>query len=75
MPRLTHCPETGKSLDGINIRNHAENLWPHRALDKNNPLCAQAIERKAQLLAEADARDLDTRKSTKAGAAAPTTQA
>jgi hypothetical protein len=60
--RLTHCPETGKSLDGINIRNHAEHLWPARGLNSNDPKCAEAIKRKAALMAEADARDLDARK-------------
>lgn len=62
MPRLTHCPETGKSLNGINIRNHAENLWPSRGLNVNDPKCALAIERKNALLEEAKLRDLDKRK-------------
>lgn len=64
MARLTHCPETGKSLDGINLRNYAENNWPSRSLNPNDPRCAEAIKRKAMILEEAAARELDMRKQT-----------
>lgn len=59
--RLTHCPETGKSLDGINLRNYAENNWPSRGLNPNDPRCAEAIKRKNLILEEANLRELDAR--------------
>lgn len=61
MPRLNTCPETGVSLKGRDLRAHAENLWPHNALNSNDPKCAEAIRRKALVLEEADLRDLDAK--------------
>jgi hypothetical protein len=61
--RLTHCPETGKSLDGIKLRAYAENNWPAAALNANDPRCAEAIKRKKMILHEADLRDLDAKKA------------
>lgn len=55
------CPETGKDLTGINLRKYAENLWPARALDNNDPRCAEAIRRKKIVLAEADRQDMAAR--------------
>lgn len=55
--RLTHCPETGKSLDGVNIRKHVQTLWPH--LDATDSRFEEARRRKAKLLAEAELREAE----------------
>ena len=36
---LTHCPETGRSLEGLDIAAHAANLWPHSL-----PLGSMSVE-------------------------------
>ena len=61
-PRLTHCPETGISLEGRKLRTYAENMWPAKALDVNNPHCAEAIRRKALVMEEAELRDMDDKR-------------
>jgi len=55
--RLTHCPETGRNLDGVDIRAHVDNLWP--ALDARDPRFVEARRRRDLLLAEAARRDAD----------------
>jgi hypothetical protein len=44
---LTHCPETGVSLEGLDIAAHAANLWPHHA--PLGSLSVEAREREAAL--------------------------
>lgn len=48
--RLTHCPETGGSLDGISCAKRAANLWP--SLDPNRLPETQAGRRYQSLLDE-----------------------
>jgi len=43
----THCPETGKSLDGIDIVAHAQTLYPANVPLGN--MSAEALEREAAL--------------------------
>lgn len=43
----THCPETGKSLEGIDPAKHAQNLWPD--VVPNNRMSDEAKEREAAL--------------------------
>jgi hypothetical protein len=52
---LTHCPETGRDLTGINIRKHISHLWPN--LDEKDPRFELARERRALLIAEAERRE------------------
>jgi hypothetical protein len=53
--KLTHCPETGRDLEGVDIRAHIQNLWP--ALDEKDKRFEQARERRRQLLEEAERRE------------------
>ncbi len=55
--RLTHCPETGRSLEGIDPRKHAANLWPELHKDTHKFTTTEAYKRYSALIAEADARD------------------
>jgi hypothetical protein len=55
--RLTTCPETGRPLDGLDIRAHCEHLWP--ANTPPNQLSKEAKERRDALLAEAESRDTE----------------
>ena len=57
--RINICPETGRSLDGLDIRAHVDHLWPQ--LDEKDPRFVEARKRRDALLAEAAARDLDAR--------------
>ena len=43
----THCPETGKSLEGIDILAHAATLYPHGT--PHGSMSAEAHEREAAL--------------------------
>ena len=44
---LTHCPETGKALEGLDIAAHAANLWPGSL--PLGSLSVEAREREAAL--------------------------
>ena len=44
---LTHCPETGRSLEGLDIAAHAANLWPGSL--PLGSLSVEAREREAAL--------------------------
>lgn len=54
---LTHCPETGKSLEGIDIRGHVNHLWPENTPNTHMSLLAR--ERRDAMLAEAAAREAE----------------
>jgi len=43
----THCPETGKSLEGIDPAKHAQSLWPD--VVPNSRMSDEAKEREASL--------------------------
>lgn len=60
--RLTHCPETGRNLDGIDIRAHVDNLWPN--IDEKDPRFGEARRRRDLLLAEHAARQAEERART-----------
>jgi hypothetical protein len=53
--KLTHCPETNRDLEDVDIRAHCENLWPD--LDAKDPRFEEARKRRAVLLAEAERRE------------------
>lgn len=55
--RLTHCPETGVSLENIDPRKQAYRLWP--SLDANKLPNTEAGKRYRQLLDEAELRDAE----------------
>jgi hypothetical protein len=57
--RLTHCPETGRSLEGIDPRKHAANLWPTIAAGKRTEGDSEAYRRYMLLTIEADLRDAE----------------
>ncbi len=57
--RLTHCPETGRSLEGIDPRKHAANLWPTIANNTDKKPNPEAVRRYNLLIAEADLRDAE----------------
>ncbi len=57
--RLTTCPETGRSLEGIDPRKHAANLWPAIAEHPEKYTQTEAGKRYALLIAEADLRDAE----------------
>jgi len=57
MPRLTHCPESGISLDGISCKKRALTLWPQ--LDPNNLPDTLAGQRYKLLMTEHAARMQD----------------
>lgn len=69
MGRITHCPETGVDLSTVGIRKHAEKLWPADAMKAgaNDPRCEDARQRKAAVLAEADARDREAKHASQKG--------
>jgi len=46
------CPETGVSLDGLDVRAHAELLWPEKTLDPR--VHADAMRRRRLLIKYAD---------------------
>jgi hypothetical protein len=50
----THCPETGKSLEGIDIVAHAQTLYPANVPLGN--MSAEALEREAALYRAAGAK-------------------
>lgn len=49
---MGRCPETGIDLKTVNVRQHAERLWPH--LDEQNGNHVEAIRRKKMLLTYAE---------------------
>jgi hypothetical protein len=68
MPRLTHCPENGTSLDGISCRKRALTLWPQ--LDPSNLPKTEAGRRYQLLMDEHAARERDTEDANAAARAA-----
>jgi len=46
------CPETGIDLKTVNVRQHADRLWPH--IDPQNANHAEAARRKQLLIAYAE---------------------
>jgi len=50
----THCPETGKSLEGIDIVAHAQTLYPANVPLGN--MSVEALEREAALYRAAGAK-------------------
>ena len=51
---LTHCPETGRSLEGLDIAAHAANLWPGSL--PLGSMSVEAREREAALYRAAGAK-------------------
>lgn len=49
------CPETGRSLRGIDVRAHCSDLYPF--IDPNNPLYDEARKRQKLLLDYAARQD------------------
>jgi len=51
---LTHCPETGRDLTGVDCKAHADNLWPN--LHETDPRFVEARRRRDLVIAEHERR-------------------
>jgi len=60
--RLTHCPETGRSLEGLDLRAYCNSLWP--SIDEKDPRFVEARRRRDLLMAEAERREAEAKHTT-----------